>query len=158
MKHFIDIQQAQCQPIPVSEQQIEQWAVAALFQVTQAVEICIRIVDKEEIHNLNLQYRQMDKPTNVLSFPAELDFIPVEQKPLGDVVLCAAILEEEASLWNVPLEHHWAHIIVHGILHLQGYDHIEDHEAAIMQELEANILLEMGYENPYKTAAYAHEH
>lgn len=158
MKHAIEIQQAQSKAIPVSEQQIEQWANDALSQVNEAVELCIRIVDKDEIHELNHQYRQMDKPTNVLSFPADMDLLPSGHRLLGDIILCADVLEEEAARWQIPLENHWAHIVVHGVLHLQGYDHIEDDEALIMQELEANILTEMGYPNPYKTGAYAHEH
>lgn len=158
MNHVIEIQQAQATSIPVSEQQIEKWACEALFQMKQAVELCVRIVDSEEIQTLNHQYRQLNKPTNVLSFPAEMDFIPGDYKPLGDVILCADVLEEEATRWNIPIENHWAHIVVHGVLHLQGYDHIEEDEALIMQELEAKILLEMGYENPYKTGAYAHDY
>ncbi len=125
--------------------------------ITQALDIAgeerrvitIRIVDKPEIQSLNQSYRGKDQPTNVLSFPFET--IPgIEEAILGDVVICKPLVEEEAQTQNKVLEAHWAHLVIHGILHLCGYDHIADEEANQMESLEIQALSGLGYPNPYK--------
>jgi probable rRNA maturation factor len=97
---------------------------------------------------LNLTYRGKDKPTNVLSFPFEAP-PQVELPLLGDLVICRQVVEREANEQNVPLDAHWAHMVVHGCLHLLGYDHILDDEAEEMEALEADIMQSMGYADPY---------
>jgi len=128
--------------------QIKQWVSEALSEIEQDVELLIRIVDKEEIHDLNKRYRKKDKPTNVLSFPhkmiADFDFMT-----LGDIILCAPVIEEEASQQGKDLFAYWAHMVVHGCLHLLGYMH-DDHESAnIMEGLETEIMLKLGLPAPY---------
>ena len=108
----------------------------------------VRIVDENEISDLNRQYRLQDKATNVLSFP----FDPIEGIEtlfLGDIAICASIVEREARAQSKPSEAHWAHILIHGILHLCGYDHIVVKEADEMEALEASILSALGYPDPY---------
>ena len=102
---------------------------------------------------MNRDYRNMDKPTNVLSFefeqPPGLVELDEELPYLGDLIICAEVVIREAREQNKALEAHWAHMIVHGALHLQGYDHIEDEEAEEMEALEIEIMQTLGYENPY---------
>ena len=130
-----------------SEAQITHWATAAV-QGDESVEICARIVDLDESQELNRDYRGKDKPTNVLSFPFEAPE-HIDLNLLGDLVLCAPVIEQEAREQGKTLEAHWAHMIVHGTLHLQGYDHIEDDEAEAMEQLEIRILGGLGFANPY---------
>lgn len=136
-----------------TEAQITHWATAAV-QGDESVEICARIVDFDESQALNHDYRDKDKPTNVLSFPFDVpEHIELDQlgdvMPIGDLVLCAPVIEQEAREQGKTLEAHWAHMIVHGTLHLQGYDHIEDDEAEAMEQLEIRILGGLGFGNPY---------
>ena len=128
--------------------QFQAWLhqVASTLKVTG--EVCIKIVDEAESQNLNHTYRSKDKPTNVLSFPSEIpDF--VESTHLGDLAICAAVVEREAIEQSKPFDHHWAHISIHGILHLLGYDHIEDDDADEMEALETELLAVLAIENPY---------
>lgn len=128
---------------------IEHWLNATLKQQSvDDAELSIAIVSKADIQQLNLDYRQKDKPTNVLSFPAELPD-GIEYNLLGDIVICADIVAEEATLQNKKLAAHWAHMLVHGCLHLLGFDHIEDVEAEQMEALEISILQQLGFNNPY---------
>jgi len=107
-----------------------------------------RIVDAPESQALNRQYRGKDYPTNVLSFPAEYnEFLPYDY--LGDLVICAPVVEREANEQGKQLLDHWAHMVVHGMLHLQGYDHESDEQAAEMEALEIEILAALGHTNPY---------
>lgn len=131
-----------------SEEQIQQWANAAVRAQTMEPEITVRIVDEAESHQLNLNYRGKDKPTNVLSFPFECPD-EVELTLLGDLVICRQVVEQEAREQDKPLMAHWAHMVVHGCLHLLGYDHIEDAEAEEMESLETEIMLGLGFEDPY---------
>ncbi len=110
--------------------------------------VCLRIVDENEARDLNKRYRNIDKATNVLSFPAE---IPIELglNFLGDVVICAPIVFQEAQAQEKDLNSHWAHLLVHGILHLQGYDHDNDKQSKEMEALEIDTLERLGIENPY---------
>lgn len=111
-------------------------------------EVTIRIVDEEESHHLNLTYRGKDKPTNVLSFPFE---VPdgIELALLGDLVICRQVVEHETKEQEISLESHWAHLAVHGTLHLLGYDHILDEEAEEMEGMETEIMQKLGFEDPY---------
>ena len=129
---------------------ITQWAKLALSSrdIEKPAELSIRIVDSDEIQRLNKTYRDKNKPTNVLSFPVELPDV-VELPLLGDIIVCADIVESEAKAQHKPLVHHWAHMIIHGTLHLLGYDHIEDNDAAIMEGLEIKLLQSIGIPSPY---------
>lgn len=111
-------------------------------------EVCIKIIDTAESQCLNKTYRSKDKPTNVLSFPSEVpDF--VESTHIGDLAICAEVVEQEAQVQNKPIEHHWAHMTIHGVLHLLGYDHIENDEAEEMEALEIELLSWLGIADPY---------
>jgi probable rRNA maturation factor len=128
--------------------QFREWVSVTLWQRVDTADLTIRIVDEEEMIDLNEKYRHKVGPTNVLSFP--YDPIPgVMTRFLGDIVLCAQVIENEAQQQNIPLLAHWAHMVVHGALHLLGYDHQEETEALAMQGLETDILLRLGFQPPY---------
>ena len=127
---------------------IRKWIEQALDDKNKDAEITLRIVDEEEGKELNNTWRNKDTATNVLSFPVgEI----IEQAPnmLGDIVICAPVVEREAAAQHKHIEAHLAHLVIHGTLHLQGYDHQDDDEAKIMEEKEINILKNSGYDNPY---------
>lgn len=126
----------------------QRWVDAVIPPFQEESELTIRLVDVAESHELNLTYRGKDKPTNVLSFPFEAP-PGIEMPLLGDLIICRQVVEQEASEQGKPLEAHWAHMVVHGSLHLLGYDHIEDDEAEEMEGLETEIMLALGYEDPY---------
>ena len=132
-----------------SEQQLRDWCALALRQRSNDSELTIRIVDVEEGRELNLQWRGKDYATNVLSFPAEVPDGLLDIPLLGDLVICAAVVEREAAEQGKSREAHWAHLVIHGCLHLLGYDHIEDEEAEEMEGLERQLLAELGYPDPY---------
>ncbi|MDP1970605.1 MAG: rRNA maturation RNase YbeY, partial [Methylobacter sp.] len=117
------------------QQQIQLWIDTALDDYEQDTEIVVRIVDEQESAELNEQYRHKSGPTNILSFPVDLPE-GIELDLLGDLVICAPVVEKEALEQDKLLAHHWAHIIVHGVLHLLGYDHIDDDEAELMENKE----------------------
>lgn len=129
-------------------EQMQTWATAAYLNKTDAV-ASMMVTTSEEIQQLNKQYRHKDAPTNVLSFPMELPE-EVGIHFLGDIALCASVIKQEAKQQSKEEKFHWAHMIVHGMLHLQGYDHIEDTEAEEMEKLEVSILNKLGFDNPYK--------
>ncbi|CBY85750.1 MULTISPECIES: rRNA maturation RNase YbeY [Haemophilus] len=131
-----------------TEEQIVQWATVAIQPEGNEVEMTVRIVDEAESHELNLTYRGKDRPTNVLSFPFECPD-EVELPLLGDLVICRQVVEREAAEQEKPLMAHWAHMVVHGCLHLLGYDHIEDDEAEEMESLETQIMQGLGFDDPY---------
>ncbi|CAL4326498.1 rRNA maturation RNase YbeY [Buchnera aphidicola] len=110
--------------------------------------ITIRIVDKSEIKHLNLMFRGQNKATNVLSFPFN-QYVTINYKLLGDLVLCKQIIEKEAYTYNKKLESHWAHMTIHGVLHLLGYDHKTTKETYIMKKIENKIMLSLNYKRPY---------
>ena len=147
--NFIEIQTVhQASNLP-DEQQIQGWVEAALQNHPSDTEIVVRIVDEQESAELNQQYRHKSGPTNILSFPVDLpEGIVLDL--LGDLVICAPVLEKEAIEQQKVLADHWAHIIIHGVLHLLGYDHIEEDDATIMQTLEIKLLAELGLDNPYQ--------
>ena len=143
----LDIDNVSTHTVP-SAAQFESWVRAALESERDDAEISLRIVDTDEIVALNQRYRGKDYATNVLSFPADLP--PALKLPhLGDIVICAPVVEREAIEQNKPALAHWAHMIVHGTLHLLGYDHIEDADAAVMETLEIEILRALNFANPY---------
>lgn len=125
----------------------ERWVQAALSGHGEA-ELTIRVVGSEESRELNNTYRGKDYPTNVLSFPAELPE-NVGLPLLGDIVICAPLVAGEAQAQAKTAVDHWAHLTIHGVLHLLGYDHIEDEEAERMEALEVSILESLGIANPY---------
>ena len=131
-----------------SQADFSRWLTEAIHRFQEQAEVTIRIVDEQESHQLNFDYRGKDRPTNVLSFPFEAP-PGMTIDLLGDLVICRQVVEREAKEQNTPLASHWAHMVVHGSLHLLGYDHIEDDEAEIMESLEAEIMQSMGYEDPY---------
>ena len=145
---FIDIQIAsESQSLPSGED-FQHWAEAAVGAHRDEAEISLRIVDTEEGAELNHQWRQKQGPTNVLSFPSELP-AELELPLLGDLVVCAPVVEREATEQKKSLQAHWAHMIVHGTLHLLGYDHIDDSEAETMEALETRIIQQLGFPDPY---------
>ncbi len=130
----------------------EAWLVAALNGRADAAELSLRIVGEEEGRQLNQRYRNRDYATNVLSFPAE-SLTGVTPQPLGDLVLCAPVVQREAQEQGKSLAAHWAHLCVHGALHLVGFDHEQEDEARAMEGLEVEILARMGYQDPYRAKA-----
>ncbi|MFA0426131.1 rRNA maturation RNase YbeY [Vibrio sp. 10N.222.51.C5] len=131
-----------------TEQDIQLWLDKTIPQFQENAELTVRIVDTQESHKLNHEYRGKDKPTNVLSFPFEAP-PGIELDLLGDLIICRQVVEKEAEEQSKPLLAHWAHMVVHGSLHLLGYDHIEDDEAEEMESLETEIMQSMGFEDPY---------
>ncbi len=127
------------------------WVKATLQAVHYSraqIEMTIRVVTALESQALNHQFRGKDKPTNVLAFPFKHPVLK-DLDLLGDLVICQEIVEQEAQTQNKSVEAHWAHMVVHGTLHLLGYDHIQDDEAQIMEALECKILMNMDYADPY---------
>ena len=125
------------------------WAEVTLASVAESrLSLSVRVVESDEIKRLNGEYRGKAAATNVLSFP--FDSIPgVEAGYLGDIAICNEVVIREAAEQNKSIEAHWAHMVVHGILHLCGYDHIDDDEARDMEDLEVSILNSLGFEDPY---------
>lgn len=134
-------------PLP-STDDLYTWFVATLPSGKDDSEMTIRIVDVNESQTLNNTYRGKDKPTNVLSFPADLPS-EVNIPLLGDLVICAQIVSDEANSQNKTTNAHWAHMVIHGTLHLLGYDHETDDDAHIMESLEISLLNSLGFSNPY---------
>ncbi|MCJ8170669.1 rRNA maturation RNase YbeY [Atopomonas sediminilitoris] len=130
-----------------SPEQFERWCSIALRE-REDTELAIRIVDTDEGRELNNTYRHKDYATNVLSFPADL---PAELNLplLGDLAICAPVVLREAGEQQKTVEAHWAHMVIHGCLHLLGYDHIDDGDAEVMEALERQLLAELGYPDPY---------
>lgn len=128
----------------------ETWVQASLIQPPKTLELTVRVVSLQESQTLNNDYRGKNKPTNVLSFESDLPELEGITPYLGDLVVCAEVVEQEALQQNKSLEAHWAHMIVHGVLHLQGYDHIESLDAQSMEALEVKIMDKLGYASPYE--------
>lgn len=124
-----------------SEKQFRRWARATLRVDTEAT---LRIVDEEEGRMLNRDYRGKDYATNVLTFP-----LVEEPWLVGDIILCAPVVAREAHEQNITLEAHYAHLTVHGILHMHGYDHEEEHQAELMESIESATMVRLGYADPY---------
>jgi probable rRNA maturation factor len=146
--NYLDIQLATSYADYPTEQQFQLWVDTVLQEDDQDSEIVIRLVDNQESAELNQQYRHKQGPTNILSFPFE---VPdgFDSDLLGDLVICAPLIALEAQQQNKQLFDHWAHITIHGVLHLLGYDHIDDAEAEEMEALEIKILSRLNINNPY---------
>lgn len=127
---------------------IQRWVNTALHDFPKDSEVVVRIVDEAESAQLNKKYRHKDGATNVLSFPSGLPDV-VDLNLLGDLVVCAPVILKEATEQQKKTEDHWAHIIVHGVLHLLGYDHLNDNDADIMETKEIGILQQLNISNPY---------
>lgn len=128
--------------------QFREWIGNTLDAEYDNVELTIRIVDIEEMTELNETYRKKQGPTNVLSFPAQID-PNFDVSLLGDIIICAPVVQQEAADADIDLIAHWAHMVVHGTLHLLGYDHINPDDADVMESIETKILTELGYPAPY---------
>jgi probable rRNA maturation factor len=153
MNLTVDVQQASTVEETPSATYFQQWVAATLTGKMKSAELSIRIVDETESQAFNSQYRGKDKPTNVLSFPFELpEGIPEGELDhlLGDLIICAQVVSKEAQEQQKPLLDHGAQMVVHGTLHLLGYDHIDDEEAEEMEQLERNILKTLDIADPYK--------
>ena len=131
-----------------SEQDFRQWVELALSGYQGPAELNIRLVDEAESRFLNRQYRGKDSPTNVLSFPYEAPSV-IECDLLGDLAICAPVVAREAREQNKPLPAHWAHMVVHGVLHLLGFDHQDEQQAEEMERVEAELLVRLGIADPY---------
>jgi probable rRNA maturation factor len=145
----LDLQDAMTHSAEVpTHADFHQWILAALVHSNDDFEVTVRLVDIEESQALNYEYRGKNKPTNVLSFPFEAP-AGLELPLLGDLVICTDVVQQEAIEQQKPVLHHWAHLTIHGILHLCGYDHINDDEADEMESLEISILERLNIPNPY---------
>lgn len=138
---------------------LRKWAKAALTKQIEAAEIAIRIVDVPEMTTLNSTYRHKQGPTNVLSFPFAIsEEVDIDIPILGDIIICADIVNKEAQEQGKSPEAHWAHMIVHGIFHLLGFDHETEEEANVMESLEIDIMQTLGFTNPYETGETFNHH
>ena len=145
----LDLQVASQAPALPSEAQFRLWCELALRQRTNDSELTIRLVDEAEGRELNKTWRHKDYATNVLSFPADVPDELLDIPLLGDLVICAPVVTREAAEQGKSAEAHWAHLVIHGCLHLLGYDHIDDAEAEEMEGLERELLAELGHPDPY---------
>ncbi len=130
---------------------VRDWVARALQDVDARVTVHVRVVDEAESRSLNHQYRDRDAPTNVLSFPLDAP-LDGDGILLGDLVICAPVVNREAREQGKQAEHHWAHMVIHGTLHLLGYDHVEEAEAREMEAREVEILARLGIADPYQAA------
>lgn len=149
----VDVQYATGDDTAPEMPDVESWVTSAVAASGNdaTAEVSVRIVDVSEIHALNREYRGKDKPTNVLSFPAgEVEGLPADvPRLLGDIVICAEVVRGEAAEQGKATANHWAHMLVHGTLHLLGFDHETDSDAAEMEALETRILSAHGIPDPY---------
>ena len=153
----IDVQRATDEDSTPDDAFVATWVTRAIEAARESgdSEVSVRIVDAAEIQALNRDYRGKDRPTNVLSFPAgDVDGMPDDEpQPLGDIVVCASVVRDESAAQGKSAQDHWAHMLVHGALHLLGHDHESEAEAEAMEALEIRILEAHGIGDPYKAAA-----
>ncbi len=148
--NLLDVQVIDKQTYSPTDDQFQHWVDITLSEYESNTEIVIRVVDELEITHLNEQYRSKKGTTNILSFPFEIPVGPeLEHDLLGDLVICAVIVEREAKQQHKELEAHWAHMVVHGVLHLLGFDHVEEYDAELMEAKEITILQKINIRNPY---------
>jgi probable rRNA maturation factor len=140
----ITLQNASNKPHP-TRKQFQSWIELVLKHLKTKGDITIRLVDEKESQRFNKQYRHKNKPTNILSFPADNALAPL----LGDLVICSPLVREEAKIQHKKISDHWAHLTIHGALHLLGHDHEQEKEAAIMEGLEIKLLDKLNIEDPY---------
>jgi probable rRNA maturation factor len=135
--------------LAIDDAQLQRWVNAAMPDLLG--EITVRLVEADESASLNRRYRDNDKPTNVLSFPCQPPPAPIEDDllPLGDLVLCVPVIAAEAEEQGKALDAHWAHMLIHGCLHLRGFDHETTAEARAMEEKERNLMALLGFADPY---------
>ena len=145
----LDVSYAARRPWVPSPRQLSRWAAAALASTRQSAVLSVRVVGKARSRSLNAHYRHKDRPTNVLSFSGA-GRAPDGRYFLGELVICAAVVAHEAAAFGKTLESRWAHMTVHGVLHLQGFDHEIAAEAAIMAVREIQILDRLGFSDPYR--------
>jgi len=144
----VDLINEKSLPAPDASQ-FETWLAGLVKHHQIDGQVCIKIVDATESQSLNHTYRNKNSPTNVLSFPSEVPAF-VGSDHLGDLAICAPVVEREAAKQGKALSDHWAHLTIHGVLHLLGYDHINDDEALEMETIEIRCLKSMGINNPYE--------
>ena len=145
----LELQVATQQDSIPSQESFAAWSKAALHHEREQAEIVIRLVDETESRELNREYRAKDRPTNVLSFPSNLPAV-VESNLLGDLIICAPVVLQEAGEQGKAPEAHWAHMVVHGVLHLLGYDHKDESDAQAMEQLEKEVMVSLGFQDPYR--------
>ncbi|MDA9007974.1 rRNA maturation RNase YbeY [Porticoccaceae bacterium] len=148
MTLIVDIQMASASEEAPDPQSIERWIGAAIGNQRESTELSVRIVDAEEGQALNEQFRGSTGATNVLSFPFENES-PEPLPLIGDIVICAPVVAKEAREQNKALDAHWAHMMIHGVLHLLGYDHQNENDANLMESLETEIMQGLGFPPPY---------
>ena len=152
----VDVQIAVDEPLVPQSDDIVMWVGRTIQAAGRPAEteVSVRVVGASEMQQLNREFREQDKPTNVLSFPAgSIEGLPPDaEMPLGDIVVCAAIVRSEAEEQGKVVADHWAHMMVHGTLHLLGFDHENDGDAAVMESLEIQILSDHGIANPYSVS------
>ena len=147
----VDVQLADNSTADIEQSHIADWAEAVIRRMGDdpaAVAACVRIVEAGESQKLNRDYRQQDKPTNVLSFAADV-VVPDGEKILGDIVICDPVVRQESRSQGKRVQDHYLHMVVHGMLHLYGYDHLDPAEADAMEDLEREILGGLGVADPY---------
>lgn len=152
MRADIEIQRATQTPGTPGDEQFHAWIGAVPAETGVNYALGIRVVDDEEAQRFNRDYRGRDYATNVLSFPAELpEGLPddIRKSMLGDLLICAPVVVKEAHEQNRPVNDHWAHLTIHGTLHLLGYDHEQPEDAVVMEALETEILAGLGIPDPY---------
>ena len=147
-KTVVDIQRAENIAEIPTDDDIKAWVRPVVEHQKCPASISVRIVHEDEIKTLNSQYRNRPEATNVLSFPCDLKD-ESGLRLLGDIIVCAEIVNREAREQQKTPLHHWAHMIIHGLLHLFGYDHIEEHQAEAMEKLEVSLLHQVGIPDPY---------
>ena len=155
MNISVDLQIAcQVDSVP-QEAEVQAWLEQALQtgnpNASKRCDVSVRIVDEDESRQLNKQYRQQNRATNVLAFPAEVVGVPKDEAELlGDLVICGPLVEQEAEEQGKSPASHWGHLLIHGMLHLLGYDHETESQAAEMETMERKILADRGFEDPYR--------
>ncbi len=150
MANIIDVQYA-CDKAGLPDKKLlSQWVNSTLENESSALELTLRIVNEDEGTALNEQWRKGTGATNVLSFPSETE-LELEPRLLGDIIICAPVIEREAESQGKKLMDHWAHIVIHGTLHLLGYDHREEEDALSMEAMEIKILKTLNIDNPYNS-------
>jgi probable rRNA maturation factor len=148
LRLYLDVQRnSRARDLP-SDAQLRSWARAALAGAGGTHEVTLRLVDEAESAQLNSTFRHKAGPTNVLSFPFSAP-PGARSRLLGDLVVCAPVVARESAEQHKELMAHWAHMVVHGVLHLRGYDHVRIADAKAMEALETRILARLGYPNPY---------